>query len=230
MRISEEQRQAYYRFFNELEDLYEILSPDPFLRQFLDDYQRLADLYALLRSAYEGKGLTNWELARKTAHLVQEHTQAGLIREVVAIYEITPQTRDQLAESPQPDTVKVFNLLKGIVHKVEEGAIMAPYLLSIGERAEAIAATFKQRQLSTQEALRQLADLVHEINEAEREQAERGISGAPFAVFWLLKQAGTPLEYAETVAAAMAKVFKVPYHGQLFKALFKAILSQHDAD
>ncbi len=202
----EEQRQEFYRFFNELEDLYEILSPDSFLRPFIDDYQRLADLYALLRSAYEGKGLPHRELAHKTAHLVQEHTQAGLIREAVVVYEITPQTLDQLAQSQQPDTVKVFNLLKGIARKVEEGAIMAPYLLSIGERAEAIATAFKQRQLSTQEALKQLADLVREINEAEREQAERGISGAPFAVFWLLKQAGVSIAQAETVAAEMARV------------------------
>ncbi|MGC8880369.1 MAG: hypothetical protein ACP5R2_14220 [Anaerolineae bacterium] len=44
--------------------------------------------------------------------MVQEHTQASLIHEAVAIYTITPQTLAQIAESHQPDTVKVFNLLK----------------------------------------------------------------------------------------------------------------------
>jgi len=203
----EEKRQAFYRFFGEVEDLYEILSPDPFLREFMDDYQRLADLYALLRSAYEGGGLLYRELARKTARLVQEQTQAGLIRETVTVYEITPQTLEQITQSHQPDTVKVFNLLKSLGQKVEEEAAAAPYLLSIGERAEAIAEAFKQRQVSTQEALQQLEELVREINEATREQAERGLSGEPFAIFWLLKQAGLPANRAEAVAGNMIAVF-----------------------
>jgi len=203
----EERRQEFYSFFRELEDLYEILSPDPSLRSFLDDYNRMADLFALLRSAYEGGKPTDRELARKTAYLVREHTQGGLIRETVALYEITPKTLEQIAQSDQPDTIKVFNLLKGIAKKVEEEASRAPYLLSIGERAESIVEAFKRRQISTQEALRQLEKLVHEINEAEREQADRGIAGDPFAVFWLLKQEGVEASDAEAVAAEMARTF-----------------------
>ena len=37
----QERRQAFYGFYRELEDLYEILSPDPFLRPFLDEFERL---------------------------------------------------------------------------------------------------------------------------------------------------------------------------------------------
>jgi len=199
----EDKRHAFYRFFEELEDLYEILSPDPFLRESMEDYQRLADLFALVRAAYEGAKLTSRELARKTAALVQERTQAGLIHEALAIYEITPQTLHQIAESNQPDTIKVFNLLKSIEQKVEQEAITAPYLISIGERAEAIAQAFKERQISTQEALQQLEALIQEINQAEREQAERHITGEAFAVYWLLKQSAVPEDVAERIAAQM---------------------------
>jgi len=199
----EDKRHAFYRFFEELEDLYEILSPDPFLRESMEDYQRLADLFALVRAAYEGAKLTSRELARKTAALVQERTQAGLIHEALAIYEITPQTLHQIAESNQPDTIKVFNLLKSIEQKVEQEAITAPYLISIGERAEAIAQAFKERQMSTQEALQQLEALIQEINQAEREQAERHITGEAFAVYWLLKQSAVPEDVAERIAAQM---------------------------
>jgi len=199
----EGKRHAFYRFFEELEDLYEILSPDPFLREYMEDYQRLADLFALVRAAYEGGKLTSRELARKTAALVQERTQAGLIHEALAIYEITPQTLHQIAESNQPDTIKVFNLLKSIEQKVEQEAIAAPYLISIGERAEAIAQAFKERQMSTQEALQQLEALIQEINQAEREQAERHITGEAFAVYWLLKQSAVPEDVAERIAAQM---------------------------
>ena len=83
-----------------------------------------------------------------------------------------------------------------------------PYLFSIGERAEAIVEAFKQRQISTQEAL------IREINEAEREQAERGISGQPFAIMWLLKEQGISSSDAEKMATEMAKAFKEYLHWQ----------------
>lgn len=204
----EEARQTFYRFFQEIQDLYEILSPDPLLRDFVDDYHRLADLYDLLRAAYEGKGPNDRELARKTARLVQEQTRVGVIREAVSVYEINPQTLEQIAASHQPDTLKVFNLIKSIAQKVADEAASAPFLISIGERAEAIAEAFKQRQVDTEEALKQLQELVDDINQAEREQAERNISGAPFAILWLLKQAHVPLNEAERVAREMTAVLE----------------------
>ena len=201
----EEARQGFYRFFRELEDLFEIISPDAFMREFQEDYDRVAALYALLRSAYEGGGFIDRDLARKTARLVQERTEASVIREAVEVYEINVQTLHKIAESQQPDTVKVFNLLKSIEKAVREQAGVSPYLLSIGERAEAIAEAFKQRQVSTQEALSQLEYLTGEINEARREQAERNISAESFTVYWLLKTAG--VEAAEAVAAKTQDAF-----------------------
>lgn len=204
----EDKRHSYYGFFRELEDLYEILSPDPFLREFVEDYQKLADLYALLRSAYDNRGMTDRELARKTAYLVQEHTQAGVIHDVVSVYEVNPQALEKIARSSQSDTVKVFNLLKSISSKVQDEAVKTPYLFTIGERAEAIIEAFKQRQFSTEEALKRLEELIEEINEAEREQAERGISGEAFAALWLLKQEGITMAEAEKVAGEMGGILK----------------------
>jgi type I restriction enzyme R subunit len=214
----EEKRHEFYRFYRELEDLYEIISPDPFLREYLDDYHRLADLYALLRSAYEDIQITDWELARKTAKLVQEHTKAGLIQEAVKVYEVNAETLEQIAQSSQSDTVKVFNLLKAIVQEVQDEAKKSPYLLSIGQRAEQIAEAFRLRQLSTQEALKQLEELVQEINTARQEQADRNISAEAFAIYWLLKQGSTSPKQAEDVAAEMRSAFDRFPHWQRSEA------------
>ena len=210
----EDLRHSYYGYFRELEDLYEILSPDPFLREFVDDYQKLADLYALLRSAYDNRGITDRELARKTAYLVQEHTVSGAIHDVVSVYEVNPQALTRIAESSQSEAVKVFNLLKSIDRKVQAEASRAPYLLTIGERAEAIIDAFKKRQLSTQEALKRLEELIREINDAEQEQAERGISGEAFAVLWILKQDGVTAGEAERVGGEMAGILRQYPHWQ----------------
>ena len=48
-----DRRQEFYQFFRELESVYEILSPDPFLRPSLDDYSELARFYNVLRACYE---------------------------------------------------------------------------------------------------------------------------------------------------------------------------------
>src|SRR5207237_3197749 len=122
----DEVRQEYYQFYRELEDLYEIISPSAFLREFLDDYNALASLYDLLRAAFEGIQITDRELARKTAELVQQHTQGGLIREALHVYEINERTLEEIAADNQPDTVKVFNLLKSVQQEVKREIERAP--------------------------------------------------------------------------------------------------------
>ncbi len=210
--IDEEKRHEFYRFFKELEDLYEIISPDPFLREFMADYQLLADMYGAVRAAYEAGPPTDRDLARKTARLVQEYTEAGLIRETVKVYEITPKTLKQITESHQSDTVKIFNLLKSIQQKVSNEGLAKPYLLSIGERAEAIAELFKERQEATEVVLKKLEDITHEMIEAEREQAEADVSVAAFTVFWLLKQSGIAPGQAHGVMSKVDQTLeKYPY-------------------
>lgn len=49
-------RQEFYKYFRELEEVYEILSPDAFLRPFMRDYDQLVQMYRLVRSAYEPGG------------------------------------------------------------------------------------------------------------------------------------------------------------------------------
>jgi len=201
----EEPRQQFYRFYREIEDLFEIISPDAFLREFQEDYDCIADMYALLRSAYEGGGFVDHDLARKTARLVQEQTQTSAIHEAVEVYEINDQTLHKIAESQQPDNVKVFNLLKSIEKVVQDQSSVAAYLLSIGERAAAIAEAYRQRQMSTQDALSRLEELTREINEAKREQAEQNISVESFSVYWLLKTSG--VETAASIASQMEDAF-----------------------
>src|SRR3974377_1599956 len=48
-------REAFYKFFKELEQLYEILSPDATLRDFVRPYGQLAILYEVIRNAYGAK-------------------------------------------------------------------------------------------------------------------------------------------------------------------------------
>jgi len=85
-----EERERFYGFFRELEELYEILSPDPFLRPFLKDYEALVTMYRLLRSCYEPNVPVDRSFLRKTAEIVQQHTKTDRVREPGEGHEIAP--------------------------------------------------------------------------------------------------------------------------------------------
>ena len=67
-----------------------------------------------------------------------------------------------------------------------------PYLLPIGERAEAVLDWYDNRQVSTQEALRQLEKLLSEYVDAKREYEKSGYDLSTFTIYWVLKQVGAP--------------------------------------
>jgi type I restriction enzyme R subunit len=142
----QEERDGFYTYFRELEELFEILSPDPFLRDYLDDYEKLTRIYQLLRAAYEPSVPVDRGFLRKTADLVKKHTITPVIFEPKDEHDLTPETLERLAKQDDSETVRVFNLLKTIRKIVEEKGMQLPHLIPIGERAEAVAEAFLRRK------------------------------------------------------------------------------------
>ena len=201
-----EPRHQFYRYVRELQELYEILSPDPFLRPFLDDYRALVNMYRLVRAAYEPGVAVYKSFLRKTAYLVQQQTQTSVIREVGPDYVLNGQALEQITGGHDSDTVKVFNLIKALEQIVEQQRGQSPYLISIGERAEQIAQAFQERQLTTQQTLEQLQQLIAEYQTAERERQETDLSKEGFTVYWLLERGG--VTQAKAVAREVMEAFE----------------------
>jgi type I restriction enzyme R subunit len=106
-----------------------------------------------------------------------------------------------------PDTVKVVNLVKLLHDLVATERDTKPFLLSIGEKAEEIAASFRDRQMSTEEALTALAGLAKDAIEAEKTQESTGLRPEAFAALWYLKGKGLDETKAQAVAEAAEAVF-----------------------
>ena len=206
--LDQDARQEFYQFFRELEGLYEIISPDPFLREYITDYDRLAGIYAVLRSKYEAAGLAVRELARKTAKLVSDRVDPGQIYKPDKIVPITPAMLRKLAEGKQSDIEKVINLANHITRMAEADGARAPYLFSIAERVQAVIDAFKARQVTTQEALKQIEQLIEEIRKAEEEQQGTGLGSEAFAVLWLVEKEGVERVKSETAARQMTAAFQ----------------------
>lgn len=206
----QERREGYYRYFRELEELYEILSPAPFLRPYIDDYEQLGRLYQVLRAAYEPHATVDRSFLRKTERLVQEHSHTAGIEPMEAEYELTPEVLKNLADQDKPDAVKVFNLLIAVRKLVEEEAARMPYLVPIGERAEAVAEAFEQRLSTTQEALSQLTRVAEELANAEERRKKSDLPNEAFAALLVLERDGA--RGAETAAKASAAAFDANPH------------------
>ncbi|MFQ3675251.1 MAG: HsdR family type I site-specific deoxyribonuclease, partial [Endomicrobiia bacterium] len=203
--MDEEKRKEFYKFYDELSDMYEIISPDDFLRPYIDDYDTLSRMSRILKEAYEPGLLINKEFARKTAKLVQENTKAGKIKTNLDIHEIDEHTIKKLEESDTSEIEKIFNLLKSIEKEIENHFHDNPYLISIGEKAEIISLNFRQRQIDTKQTLENLKELVKEINQAKKERIEKDMSSDAFSVYWILKN--EKIEQAEIIARDTEKLF-----------------------
>jgi len=198
-------REKFYTLFKELETLYEILSPSPDLRDYLNDFGKLSILYQIIRNAYRKKTFLYGEIARKTEKLVKGRVAADGYTTVLPEVQIDENTLQVLKKRASSDTGKVINLVTGIRKKVAEDGRNNPYLKSIGERAEAIQDNLEERRISSQNALQKMEEIVGEILEAEKEKEQSGFDGDTFAVYWLLKQ--EEVKEARILAPVVNEVF-----------------------
>ncbi|HOJ65662.1 MAG TPA: HsdR family type I site-specific deoxyribonuclease [Paludibacteraceae bacterium] len=210
--LDEEIRNEYYRFFKELSTVYEIISPDAFLRDYLEDYETLSRMYQILRENYDRGIDINKDFTRKTIELVKKHTKSGEIQPTIDIFEINEETLEEIEKSKTSDIEKVFNLIKSIERTVAQEGNTAPYLKSIAEEAEMLAKLFQERQKTTQETLEELKKIIEEIVTAKKEQVEKNMTSEIFSIYWILDRSG--FENATSMANEMEKVFEEYPHWQ----------------
>ncbi|MBF0616650.1 MAG: HsdR family type I site-specific deoxyribonuclease [Nitrospirae bacterium] len=208
--VDEKLRHKFFEFFKDISSMYDIISPDAFLRPYLDNMEALTRIFRILKEAYCPTITIDREFTRKTAQLVSDQTKGGNIGPIIGIYEINEETLKRIDASRVSDREKVFNLIKTIVKHVTEGADELPYLRSIGERADEIIHRYNEGQEMTQATINALKNLVNEINDAKREQNSKGMPNEVFSVYWLFRNEG--IAEPENSANEMSEVFKTNPH------------------
>ncbi len=199
-----DRRKTFFKAFKEIEMLYEIISPDAFLRPFMDDYATLASIYAVVRKAYTKTVYVDRAFQKKTNELVQSKVGAGYIRPVDIFFEINEDTVDYIANRKGADGTKVINLVKSIEKAAEEQS-GDPFLVAMAERARAVQERFEERQTGTREALDELFAEFEKDDARKKEQARKGFDGLTFFVFRTLLDAKVP--NAETVSRTVKDAF-----------------------
>lgn len=179
-----ETRESFFWFFKQVQNIYDILSPDAFLRPYIQDYQSLARLYALILNAYTDIYVDK-EITAKTRALLQKYTTGGDLELPGAIRELGPRELKALRDSGTSDTSKVLNLRKLIALSAKGSH--NPVLRLIAERAEALQHAYEDRQITTQVALERFDDLAQQYLDSDKERIRLGLNENSFAIYTLLR-------------------------------------------
>ncbi len=202
-----EQRERFFEVFHELRDLYEILSPDAFLRPYVAAYGRLSFLHQIVRNQMAtGSDPLSGDVARKTEMLVRELAESEGLSSTLEVVPIDEKTLAALAGSKSPPRAKILNLGRSLARSARDKGAQEPYLIPIAERAEAVIERFDERQIETEQALAEIKKLVEEFSRAETEREELGFDLPTFTHYRLLRQAG--VTSAREIATATSGAFE----------------------
>ena len=199
-----ERRKAFFKEYKEIEMLYEIISPDVFLRPFIETYGTLTAIYQVVRKAYTRRVQVDREFQRKTEELVQSYVASYGVKPLEGDIEINADTIELIKKQNSGDAIKVINLIKAIEKSAEESSD-DPYLIAMAKRAQDVQESFENRQSSTAEALEDLIKEVEKNEERKREQAEKSFDGLTYFVYRSLLDAG--IDNAEVVSRKIRRAF-----------------------
>jgi type I restriction enzyme, R subunit len=197
-------RQEFFKEYKELEMLYEIISPDAFLRPFIDDYTSLSAIYAVVRNAYSKTVYVDRAFQKKTNELVQKHVGTGQLEQVTDFVEINAETIELIKQQSGGDNTKIINLVKSI-EKTAQDESGDPFLVAMADRARAVRETFEDRQISTADALDELLREIDKNEQRRKDQATKGLDALTYFVLCKLTDDGIP--NPDTASQKVAQAF-----------------------
>jgi type I restriction enzyme, R subunit len=199
-----DRRKEFFKEYKEIEMLYEIISPDAFLRPFIDPYTTLSSIYAVVRKAYAHTVYIDRAFQRKTNELVQRHIDTAVMEPGDKFVKLDHATIDAIKKSEEGKAVKVINLIKSIERTALENSD-DPFLVAMAERAKAVQESFEDRQSSTEEALSELIKQIESDENRKKTQAAKGLDGLTY--FVLCKLTDESVGNAEIASKKVREAF-----------------------
>jgi len=198
-------RKEFLAFYRELEQKYEIIAPDLWLRPYLEQYFLFSGIYKVLRVHFGSK--IPQELLRKTIQLIREKAGVAGLERTLPLYSIDERTIKLIHEDSSPERVKIIKVHRSIQILIEEEGKKEPFLLLFRERLEKILEEFESRQSTTKETLKKFEQVILEINEAREEKKKLELDGEQFAMYWVLCDSDQDKNRRKETASALAQLF-----------------------
>jgi type I restriction enzyme R subunit len=199
-----DRRKEFFREYKEIEMLYEIISPDAFLRPFIEGYASLSGIYEVVRNAYARRVYVDRAFQKKTNELVQKHIGAVMEKAQDEYIAIDRSTIETIKTKLEGKATKVINLVKSIQKTAEEESD-DPFLIALADRAKAVQESFEDRQTTTEDALADLLKAIDKNEQRKKDQAAKGLDALTYFVLSELTDDGIP--NAESVSKKVVAAF-----------------------
>ena len=200
-----DRRKEFFKEYKEIEMLYEIISPDAFLRPFIDRHT-LACPRSTPSSGTPMRRRSTWIgrfKERRTSWCRSTSARAKSSRSATSSRS-TPNTIALIKTEESGDGTKVINLIKSIEKTAEEES-GDPFLIALADRAKAVQESFEDRQDQRGRRPGGVVPGNREERAAKEGQAEKGFDGLTFFVYRTLLEAG--VGDAEAASGQIEKAF-----------------------
>ena len=185
--LDSDARKGFFSAYKEIEALWEILSPSAELRDHIDTFRRLTQLYAVVRNAYADRPDFVADLAHKTQRLVEESAAMYGLGNLTKSVTFDLRTLAALRRESGPDEAKVFNLVRGLQTEVENELEMESVLRPLKERAESVLKGLEERTTTGLAAMDLLEALAKKKEAAVAAAKDSILPPRAFGVYWTLK-------------------------------------------
>lgn len=201
-------RDAFNRFFAEIRNLHDILSPDAFLRPYLGEYVALTRLSGLIRQAFGPQTGLIHDLTKETESIVREGISAYGFSGTLPLVRIDEEALAALKRDHETKSVtRVINLGRSLTTTIASEAAQQPYLIPLADRAESILEGLTDRREATGAALEELEKLIREYLDVQTERLSLGLSAGSFALYQALKQSDVDEKKRKPLAERLDGVF-----------------------
>ncbi|MEV5332253.1 type I restriction endonuclease subunit R [Streptomyces werraensis] len=181
-------RKTFFEDYQDVEALWEILSPSAELRDHIATYKRFSQLYAAVRNAYSETGSFLGDLEYKTRRLVESSAEQEGLGRIAKVVTFDVATLESLRGEDGPEEGKVYNLLRGLRKEMDEDPVKAVVLRALKERADQVIKNLEERKVTGMAAMDEIAALVAEKEAARKATEDSGLSDVGFAVHWQLSR------------------------------------------
>ena len=185
--LDQDSRKTFFSEYKEVEAFWEILSPSAELRDHVDTFKHLTQLYVTTRNAYADRPNSVADLARKSQQLLDKSADNYGLGNLTKSVTFDYHTLKALRMEPGMAEAKVFNLVRGLKKEVEDEDGFESVLRPLKERAESVLKGLEERTINGLAALDQLEVLVKERDDFVAALRDSNLPKRTFSLYWTLK-------------------------------------------
>ncbi len=175
--IDNQSKQQFFKDkYGRLKMLFEILSPDPFLIDYLRKFEWVTSFYLAFSKEFQAEGIDAFSLAEygvKIKSLIQDKIDyEGITKNFRELNIHDLATLNKLDKLPEEE--KALNLEKMLKREISINIDTHPAFKGFGERLIAIRAEFEKHQIDLAERIKRYYELLNDIKTKTEEAKELG--------------------------------------------------------